>query len=236
MSHPALALGHSVAAATIAAVLLIIWTISFFVAHIGVDTPMKWYDNAVSDYGAYGNPRPYIMVCWWTTAFIAYSLAGSYGTMFATAGWTANSTNVVVLLVLYGVTRILTSLFKKRPYRNIQETELRDDCGAEYHGFSKLETVLHAVFALVSFFAISACPWVAYAAFGEPNLAHTTFADDRLVVLAFACLTTIGMGLIFLTSCLPRLLGLFERVFYVGHIGFLWSLALLMIRAYVYTS
>jgi len=226
----AVALGTGIAAL----VLLVVWTAAFSIAHIVRPTTWLPWRNAVSEYGVLPHKTaPWIWVCWWTIAGVAWLLVGGISHIVYVLSPNNQLAELgLAILGIFGVARILTSIFPTDVSDNAPEdikVPRFKSQGRSRNG------ILHLIFAFISFASIV----IASIVLGK-TLAHSDFSGTYLG--RYSIIMTI-LGILEAVSiaimaggrrCLPGYFGLLERIFYATHIAWFYATTTLLIQTGAY--
>ena len=208
-------------------ILLVIWVISFTIGHI-VNKDMSPLIHAVSEYGAYKGSKPFIMVCWWTMGFLSILLDACliYILNSDPSGWNQTYLVGVICLAIFAVARILTSLFPTNVYQRPKYEEVgvpRDDPNNQ-----NMNNSLHRLFAFLSFVSIVIATINIGKSLGNEYWDGNRLYENHLALygLGWACLgTLLPMMLARRVKVVRYYFGFLERLFYLAHVTFLFTLA-----------
>jgi len=205
--------------AIVSLVFLVLWFPFQLICHLS-ETGYNPLVNAVSDYGSHPKTRKFALLAWWTTALGAAFLTAAAAELFESAN--INATSGIALLGVFAGARLLTSCFKNLVRHNPPPNQDPDDQTAQNN------TMLHVVFAILSFASICAAEILLSKASMGTQLAETPVGMNSEGLYGLAIATCVAIIVMAFTRR-AGVFGIGERIFYGFFFAWLLMFASLII-------
>eukprot|EP01112_Ceratiomyxa_fruticulosa_P017456 TRINITY_DN543_c0_g1_i1.p1 TRINITY_DN543_c0_g1~~TRINITY_DN543_c0_g1_i1.p1 ORF type:complete len:244 (-),score=41.31 TRINITY_DN543_c0_g1_i1:25-756(-) len=229
-------LGLAVAALS----LLFVWTISFVIAHLVKPTTWDPIINAVSECGVLPHKTAkFIWVCWWTMAGISWLLCGCLGhTMWVLLNGNLSPRGIagIAVLAVFGLSRILTSLFPTDVRDNApddvkaRKAETEKESGDSNKKTYTRDGILHLIFAFFSFTCIVFASQLFSSEFESKEYSSTHLGKYQTLLSSIAWVEVITAVLMIVgRRFFKDKFGAIERLFYLAHVLWLYTCTVLLI-------